>query len=88
LASERRVVRMARGRPVARFERKLGARAEALDCLVYALAAKAALSLTSAAFSQREDELRLPMPAKPKPERPPAVIRSRWMDRGGGEGWR
>jgi phage terminase large subunit GpA-like protein len=59
LASERRVVRLARGRPVVRFERRPGMRAEALDCLVLGLAAKAALSLNEAAFSQREDELRL-----------------------------
>jgi phage terminase large subunit GpA-like protein len=76
LASERRVVRMARGRPVARFERKVGARAESLDCMVYALAAKAALSLNAAAFSQREDELRQVIPAKPAP----TVIKSRWME--------
>src|SRR5262249_30625097 len=31
LASERKVTRMARGRPAVRFERKPGARAEALD---------------------------------------------------------
>jgi phage terminase large subunit GpA-like protein len=78
LASERRVVRMARGRPVARFERKPGARAEALDALVYALAAKAALALNAAAFDQRADELSMPTP--PPPPRPPA-IRSAWMER-------
>ncbi len=62
LASERRIVRMSRGRPVARFERKPGARAESLDCLTYGLAAKAALALNAAAFNQRADELRSPMP--------------------------
>ena len=77
LASERRIVRMARGRPVARFERKPGARAESLDCLVYGLAAKAALTLNAAAFSQREDALRTP----PSPKPPSPVIRSQWMDR-------
>lgn len=40
LASERKVVRYVRGQPVRRFERKPGARAEALDCLVYAWAAR------------------------------------------------
>jgi phage terminase large subunit GpA-like protein len=78
LASERRIVRMSRGRPVARFERKLGARAEALDALTYALAAKAALALSTAAFDQREDALRDLTPPKLLPE---AVIRSQWMQR-------
>lgn len=45
LASERKVVRYARGQPVRRFERKPGARAEALDCLVYATAAQHVLVL-------------------------------------------
>jgi phage terminase large subunit GpA-like protein len=75
LASERRIVRMARGRPVARFERKPGMRAEALDCVVYALAAKAALALSAAAFDQRADELRY---EAPPPAAVPAVIRSKW----------
>jgi phage terminase large subunit GpA-like protein len=78
LASERRVVRMARGRPVARFERKPGMRAEALDCVVYGLAAKAALSLTAAAFDQRADDLRH---AERPPSATPSVIRSHWMER-------
>ena len=77
LASERRIVRMARGRPVARFERKPGARAETLDCLVYGLAAKSALSLSAAAFDQRSDELRTLVPPVP----PPTVIKSHWMER-------
>jgi phage terminase large subunit GpA-like protein len=77
LASERRIVRMSRGRPVARFERKPGMLAEALDALTYALAAKAALSLNSAAFDQRETELSSPVPPVP----PPTVIRSQWMSR-------
>jgi phage terminase large subunit GpA-like protein len=76
LASERRVVRMARGRPQARFERKPGARAESLDALVYGLSAKAALSLNAAAFNQREDALRSPESAGPVP---PAAIPSKWM---------
>jgi phage terminase large subunit GpA-like protein len=72
LASERRIVRMSRGRPVVRFERKMAARAEALDCLVYALAAKAGLSLN---FDEREDTLNSPVPPKAEP----TVIRSKWM---------
>jgi phage terminase large subunit GpA-like protein len=74
LASERRVVRMSRGRPVARFERKPGHAAEALDCFVYALAAKAALSPN---FDQRENELSSPIPPAP----PPTAFRSQWMQR-------
>jgi phage terminase large subunit GpA-like protein len=59
LCGERRIVRMARGKPVIRFERKPGVRkVEALDCMVYALAAKAALALNAAAFDQRADELK------------------------------
>jgi phage terminase large subunit GpA-like protein len=80
LASERRVVRMTRGRPVARFERKLGARAESLDCLTYGLAARAGLSLTEAAFVQRADALAAPTP----PKQNPTVIHSEWMQRGRG----
>jgi phage terminase large subunit GpA-like protein len=77
LASERRIVRMSRGRPVARFERKPGYAAEALDCLVYALAAKAALSLNAASYEQRETELSSQVPPTP----PPSVVRSQWMQR-------
>ena len=87
LAAEKRAVRMVRGKPVARFERKPGMkRAEALDCMVYSFAAKAALSLNAAAFSQREDELRASSTAPP--QKPiPTVIRSSWVDRAGGEPW-
>ena len=83
LASEKRIVRLVRGRPVTRFERIKGKRAESLDALVYATAAKAGLALSQAALSQREDELRATAPRKP----PPTVIRSSWMDRLGGEPW-
>jgi phage terminase large subunit GpA-like protein len=78
LCGERRIVRMARGKPVARFERKPGVRkVEALDCMVYALAAKAALSLNAAAFDQRADELRSVTP----PPKQQQVFRSPWMER-------
>ena len=50
LASERKVVRYSRGQPLVRFERKVGARAEALDCLVYAWAARAGAQIQ---FDQR-----------------------------------
>jgi hypothetical protein len=66
---------VSRGRPVARFERKPGMRAEALDAVTYGLAAKAALSLSAAAFDQRADDLCHATPAAA----PPAVIPSKWM---------
>ena len=77
LTSEKRVTQFVRGKPTTRFERKPGMRAESLDCLVYAYAAKAGLTLNAAAFAMREDELRAPVPPKPTP----TVIRSQWMDR-------
>jgi phage terminase large subunit GpA-like protein len=45
LASERRIIRYARGMPVRKFERKPGARAEALDALTYATAGRVAITL-------------------------------------------
>jgi phage terminase large subunit GpA-like protein len=56
LAAEKRIVRYKRGRPVRRFERvSQRARAEALDALVYAFAARQAVNTT---FDRREAELR------------------------------
>jgi phage terminase large subunit GpA-like protein len=77
LCSEVRKVRVVRGRPTVRFERKVGMAAGALDATVYATAARAALNLSASAFSQREDELR----AAGSPKSPPSVIRSQWMFR-------
>jgi phage terminase large subunit GpA-like protein len=74
LTAERKVTRMSRGRPVVRFERRQGARSEAIDCCVYALAAKAALSLD---LTRREQELAASTPAEKKP----AVIPSAYMSR-------
>lgn len=76
LASERRLIRYVRGQPVRRFERKPGARAEALDCLVYAFAARAGVNIN---LDEREAELA----ASSGGVRQAAsrVIRSRWMDR-------
>ncbi|WP_025036207.1 phage terminase large subunit family protein [Bradyrhizobium sp. DOA9] len=73
LASERRVVRYKRGQPSRRFERIPGRRAEALDALVYAHAARQAVQIN---FDQRASELA----AAPVPNMP-AVIRSNWMSR-------
>lgn len=79
LCSERRVVRLARGKPTARFERKVGARAEALDALVYSLAAKAAVSIN---FGERFDAAaRIEKGTAPPPKPAPSVIRSQWMSR-------
>jgi phage terminase large subunit GpA-like protein len=69
LTSERRVVRYKRGMPVRRFERKAGARAEALDALVYATAARNAINLHA---DSRERELAMAEPPPP----PPLVRRS------------
>ena len=57
LASERKVTRNASGKPVIRFERLPGAKAECFDALVYATAARAALTLTDAAHDQRYHDL-------------------------------
>jgi phage terminase large subunit GpA-like protein len=62
LTSERRVIRYAKGRPIRRFERIGRKAAEALDCLVYATAARQALQIN---FDQRERELRLISPTPP-----------------------
>ena len=78
LVSEKRVTRIVRGRPTPQFERILGKRAESLDCLVYATAAKAGLGLSAAAFNLREDELRAPAPPKPKQ----TVFPSSWVENG------
>jgi phage terminase large subunit GpA-like protein len=75
LASERRVVRYVRGQPVRRFERKPGMRAEALDCLVYAFAAR---QLVTANMDRREEELSTPAALPPVMS---PVIRSKWMQR-------
>ncbi|MBI1265429.1 MAG: phage terminase large subunit family protein [Alphaproteobacteria bacterium] len=75
VTSERRTVRYVRGQPVRRFERIPGRRAEALDCLVYALAAR---HVINANLDVRESELA--SATAPKSKLSP-VIRSRWVDR-------
>jgi phage terminase large subunit GpA-like protein len=75
LTAERRVVRYSRGQPVRRFVRKPGARAEALDCVVYAFAARSGVQIM---LDQREAELH----SATAPASAPTVIRSRWMDGG------
>lgn len=75
LASERAVVRYRRGQPIRSFERMPGRRAEALDCLVYATAARA---LVTPDWHRRRQELAGAAP--PAPRRAP-VLRSSWMQR-------
>jgi phage terminase large subunit GpA-like protein len=74
LASERRTLRYVRGQPVRRFERIPGRRAEALDCVVYGLAARHALTIN---WDSREADLAaitgLPVEQRQR------VARSRWM---------
>ena len=74
LASERRIVRYRRGQPVRIWERIPDKRAEALDALVYAIAARRAVPIV---FASRIDELR----GEVMPPKLPKVIPSRWMNR-------
>lgn len=74
LTSERRVVRYFKGAPVRRFERIPGRRAEALDCVVYAVAAR---GLVAATPDRRAGELSSPAAAPVRP----TVVRSAWMSR-------
>ena len=76
LTSERRVLKYSRGQPVRFFERILGRRAEALDCVVYALAVR---NLVKVDLDRRSNELR----GLSEPPKTPAVIHSKWMQRGG-----
>ena len=75
LASERRVVRYSRGQPVRQFERIAGRRAEALDCFVYAMAARELVKLD---LDRRETEL---ASAAAPTGALPAVIKSKWLGR-------
>lgn len=68
LASEREIVRYVRGQPQKRFERIPGRRAEALDCVVYAMAAKHILNLD---WDRLKADLSGVAEAKPKPEPKP-----------------
>lgn len=73
VASERRVVRYIRGQPFRRFERIPGKRAEALDCLVYGLAAR---QLVTVNLDRREAEL---ASVAALPASAPPTVRSKWM---------
>jgi phage terminase large subunit GpA-like protein len=73
VTAERRVLRYVRGAPVRRFERIPGRRAEALDCLVYALAAR---HVVTADLERREAELA----TQAAPAARPRVVRSAWIE--------
>ncbi|MDP3493002.1 MAG: phage terminase large subunit family protein [Hyphomonadaceae bacterium] len=75
LTSERRVLRYSRGQPVRLYERIMGRRAEALDCVVYALAVR---NLVKVDLERRGNELR----GVAEAPRIPNVVRSQWMERG------
>lgn len=75
LTAERRTTRYFKGMPIRRFERIPGRRAEALDCVVYAIAARHALTLN---WSQREEDMR---GESPPPVAKPKVFRSKFMER-------
>lgn len=75
LASERVVTRYQRGQPSRNFERIPGRRAEALDCTVYAFAAR---QIINPVWEQCRAELSLETPAK-KTAGP--VLQSQWMKR-------
>lgn len=72
VTSERAVLRYVKGAPVRRFERIPGRAAEALDCLVYALAARHVLTVN---LDRRDEELSSPAAIK----RPDRVTRSAWL---------
>lgn len=65
LTCERRVVRYVKGMPVRRFERPPGARNEALDCTVYAFAARHLISTNWEALEKAAAFV--PDPGVPKP---------------------
>ncbi|NBN64759.1 phage terminase large subunit family protein [Pannonibacter tanglangensis] len=74
LASERVVLRYSRGQPKRRFERISGRRAEALDCVVYAFAARQIVNVN---WDSRLDELRRGIESTaPKVA---SVVKSKWI---------
>ena len=76
LTSERRVVRYSRGQPIKLFERISGKRAEALDCFVYATAAR---QLCNVDLDRREAELRQE-PVTPMGDGAGTVFKSKWLN--------
>ncbi len=74
LASERAVMRYRKGQPVRSFERIPGRQAEALDCTVYAFAAR---QIIHPDWECRRAELAQRM----APKAPAPVLKSSWMER-------
>ena len=95
LTSERRVITMVHGQPKARFERKTRhARAETLDCLCYAFAARGLLHISMEQLEQalRHPERPTPAPAADEqPEDSSATLREKvhawWRPREPREDW-
>lgn len=78
LTCERRVLRYVKGMPVRRFERKPGARNEALDCTVYAFAVR---HLIATNWSKLEEAAAyVPDPGAPK-QPPSRIVRSNYLSR-------
>lgn len=75
LASERVVIRYVRGQPRRRFERISGRRAEALDCVVYAFAARQVVTVDWEERAEGRDEGPTPLLNRR------AKVRSKWMER-------
>ena len=75
VASERMTVTYRRGQPVRAFHRIPGRRAEALDCLTYAFAAR---HIVNPPWADRRAELRNEEPLQ---SRTGPVLKSSWMDR-------
>jgi phage terminase large subunit GpA-like protein len=75
LASERVIVRYNRGQPQRRFERIKGRRAEALDCTVYAFAARQVVNVN---WAQRAGEVATPAEMVPVPSAP-RIAKSEWL---------
>ena len=73
LTGERRVVRYSRGKPARAFERIPGRRVEALDCVVYAFAARQLVNLD---MDRRKSEVARIAGSKQRP----TVIRSKWLE--------
>ncbi len=76
LCSEKRVLKYSKGQPVHVFERIMGRRAEALDCVVYGLAVR---NLVNVDLNRRFNELKGVI----EPPKIPTVWRSNWMAKGG-----
>jgi phage terminase large subunit GpA-like protein len=75
LASEQVVVRYSRGQPVRMFERIKGRQAEALDCVVYAMAIR---DLVHVNWPAREEQMRNSTVEMAAVQRP-RVIESEWL---------